>query len=814
MDALARPLVLFTLLLIATLSSGFALGPTNPAAALPAGSGLIAVIALVGRRLPASLAHSRLAAGALAFFAGALLLAGDAARAPEHGQLAKRVGDERIEAVIEGRVSSAPVPNSAGWAFELTLSRLDDTRLDDPRTSRVGVFYPLSASDSAPEAALPLPGDIVRGYVRLERYAPADFPHETSLRRFMENRGLAARANAREPMEILSARSAIDEHALAWLAARRIALERELGCRLQAEQSAVAMGMLTASRGLILPAFRLPFDATGTSHLLAISGLHLGVLAAILWFVLGWLIGRSAGLLLRFGKRRVCGPAVVLVLGVYVVAIGAPVSAQRALAMLSVGILAYTALRPFCSIHALCAAALALIVTQPTVIFELGFQLSFLATGGILLFMRARPVWLRAPEFAPSEESRRRRYLRRIATFVGISLAASLSTWPAIVLVTGELPLAGLWLNLIVVPLVSTVLFPAMVAGALLMPICAPLATILLELSSGGIVLIQRGLEQVAYWPASTLRLGTLSALSWFALATAIFVLVATAFSRRALVIAALLTALGLVPALLAAVFESDDITRVHFIPVGQGDATLLELPGGHTVLVDAGGSALGRDPGLSRVLPYLKQRGIRRLDWVILTHAHHDHMGGLHALVRPSRPRNFVFDAGEASPQLARLKDEMQSGGARMHPIEHTGTFVVGQTTLHITRPGGAHRGSLNDLSLVTSLTHANAAILLPGDIEAQSEAWLVAGGLGPHAIVKLPHHGSRTSSTSGFLHATRPRIGVASAGKRNHFGHPSPDVLERYKAAGASTFRTDENGLIVIDIAGDGQIVVRSMR
>ncbi len=829
MNALTRPLVFFTLSLISTLAIAYSitdlpLVASHHADTLINGLRLASIpgaLASLTAILRARFITNRFAPPIflllLAFFLAIFLFANDARRTLNTGLLTNLIAEDRLEAVLKAQVVSAPIPYESGWAFEVIATHIDDITLTQPHTSHLRIFYPISSiQDYDLLTTLPLPGDHIEGYVRLERFAPADLPGDISMRTFMENRGIAARANAREALLVTTPNHISLQHKIQRrLANRRIHLEYQVGLRLPPEQAALAMGMLTASRGLITPEFRLPFDLTGTSHLLAISGLHMAVLASILWLILGQIINQIPWLLLRFGKKRVCGPIVVLMLFAYVIMIGAPVSAQRALLMLSVAILAFTTLRSFCSVHAIALAALLLIFTQPTILFELGFQLSFLATAGIVLFMRARPMWMLPPEPGIQKESKTRNRARRIINFIGISCAATLSTWPAIVVLSGELPIAGLWLNLIVVPIFSIAIFPVMAVAAILLPILPSLAQPALELATMSIIYMQRALDIAAYLPGSTLRVGTPNPLSWLFGTLSTLWLVLGGLTRRSLVFATITAVLAFSLPWFSHKFFAQRSTRIHFIPVGQGDSTFIEFPDGTNLLVDAGGTRMGQDPGLHRVLPYLKSLGIRRIDYVIVSHAHLDHFGGLPALVRPFRPRHFIYDAAESSPTLIQLVKNMQNAGSELIPIDNTANIKLEKTVLKIIRPGGDVRGSTNDMSLVVSVKLANASVLLPGDIEEASEAWLVANNLlQPHTIIKLPHHGSKTSSTQPFVDALQPKIAIIPVGKHNHFGHPSAKVLDRYTASGATTFRTDQNGLIVLDISPNGEINVRTMR
>lgn len=731
----------------------------------------------------------------------------------DESPLQAALGDARHDVLIEGYIIDGPYPALRGWSLEVQTEVIDGGQWSDREGGRIRLFYPHDLyRDEEGTHPLPLPGDRIEVFARLERFPPDDFPG-AGLRQMMENRGLDARGTAREPVAVTGHERGLYLDVLRRLTLRRLRFEYHLYHTLDADALGVAAAMLTASRGWMTPEFREPFDRTGTSHLLAISGLHLGVLGALLWFVVGLFINRSPWLLRRYGRRRASALFVLLTLTSYVVMIGAPTSARRALLMVTVTVVAYALMRSFCSIHALAAAALALIAIQPSIVFEVGFQLSFAATLGILLFWRGRPPWLKRPPLKDFD-TRRDRFERRVGTFLGVSTSATLFTWPILWPLTGELTLSSVVLNWIVVPIVSTLVFPILVAGALLLEIIPPLGQGLLCLGAQSMVLMQGYLEIVAYSPFAGLRPGVPGFWLWLWTTLAVVLIVIRGFRGRSLIVGGLVLCVGLVPQAIEGLKEPERTLRVHFIPVGQGDATLIEFWEGSTVLIDGGGRSVGSDPGLTIVAPYLRQLGVRRLDWVILTHAHQDHMGGLEALARPFRPKHFVFDADEDSRQLGQLIEVMGEAGARLHGVDERFEVEVADIRLEILRPGGSLRGSTNDASLVTHFRHGPAGLLFPGDVEEESEGWLVARGLPRAALVKMPHHGSRTSSTAELLAVLQPAVAVASAGRHNHFGHPHLEVIKRYEALGARVWRTDLNGLVVVEVTEDGKILVRAAR
>jgi competence protein ComEC len=258
---------------------------------------------------------------------------------------------------------------------------------------------------------------------------------------------------------------------------------------------------------------------------------------------------------------------------------------------------------------------------------------------------------------------------------------------------------------------------------------------------------------------------------------------------------------------------------RLTFLSVGQGDSAVIELPGGEVMVVDAGGlRSRSFDPGERLVAPFLWRRKIARVDYLVLTHPQLDHYGGLAFLAEEFSPREFWFNGETATTRrFVRLQAALAANGVRNRVLRRGMRRRLGAATMVVHAPTEGQRLlRTNDRSLVLSLLFGRHQVLFAGDIERAAERRLLALAAERlrSTVLKVPHHGSRTSSTAAFVSAVRPALAVVSAGFRNPFGLPHPQVLQRYAGIRCRVVRTDADGAISVRLAEDGHIVLRRAR
>jgi competence protein ComEC len=551
-------------------------------------------------------------------------------------------------------------------------------------------------------------------------------------------------------------------------------------------------------RAGLSPEARDALATLGLSHLIAVSGLHLALIAALAYAVARLALSRLAFLVVRSDARR---QAILFALGAaagYALMSGWGIPVRRALVFLVAVTLGFLRRRPGRRGHPLALAAIVVLGVEPGALFEAGAQMSFAASAAILASLGHRNPADRAAGVGLRIRSHLDGLLRT-------SAAAIAATAPLAAVHFGRAAPFAVAANLVAVPLTAALLLPASLLAALatLLRPAAPLTGLLV---SGGATLgsvALRGAERIAAGlpqlppipPPSTVAL----VLSLAAAAVVTRLRATSARIALATATAALLAhcpAPGILPA----------PPRLVALDVGQGDALVVQGRGA-TLLFD-GARALpgGVDLGRTAVVPALAALGVARLDLVIASHADLDHRGGLPAVFeRVPTDRLWIPVGGGQDPAFASLLAAAEERGVevaekgRGDGSERLADLRV--TPLWPPRPGGLSR---NDASLVVRVDVAGRRVLLTGDLEAPTEAALLASGTDLRAeVLELPHHGSRTSATLAFLRAVAPEVAIASAPCPGRFGMPHRVVLDRAADLGVPVWWTGRDGAVLVGLS-----------
>ena len=723
------------------------------------------------------------------------------------GTLSALVRDGAGERQVAGTVVDDPRPREDRQQLVLDALVVDGR----PLQGRLVAWLP---------RALPIGnGDRVAFGARLDQ--PQDFDG-FAYRAYLARQGIGAVARAYDATVARPAGTS----PVAALAGARSALLAGLDRLVPEPEAALGAGILLGVRTAIDPSINDAFAAAGLTHVVAISGWNIAIVAALVARLLEGLRGRGGPLVPLLTLAAIAG---------YVALVGSSPSVVRAALMAGAMLFGRQAGTRAHGASALMLAGLVMLVAAPSVLWDVGFQLSFLATAGLIAFgaafearLAAWPAWVREP--------------------VALTLAAQLTTLPVILLTFERLSLVAPLANVLVTPLVPLVMLACAVAapvGVLLGVLHPPVLGDAAAWLAGGAawlglraMIVMGGALGALPFAALPVSLPPLLAAAWYPFLAVAWrrrarsaapdggpVAIGPPSRRRRLLRAAgrglgrLLAPLrrglvlvstprralaGLVVLLAATTVATQPDGRLHVVmlDIGQGDAILVTAPSGATLLVDGGPDPDVTLRRLGAALPWWQ----RRIDVVLLTHPHQDHVGGLPEVLRRYAV-NTVLDGGRAygNPAYASLLAlAATEPGTRLHRARAGDVVTLDRrTALSILYPSEADAGAplpagdLNNASVVGLLRLDRFSALLTGDAEAPVEAMLAGRDLlTPVDVLKVGHHGSKSGTTPGFLSGVDPAVGLVSVGTGNEYGHPSPQTLQVLADAGVTVYRTDLDG------------------
>jgi competence protein ComEC len=551
-------------------------------------------------------------------------------------------------------------------------------------------------------------------------------------------------------------------------------------------QGAVLEAMLLGERGRMDEKTTAALQRSGLFHLIAISGAHIGIISVLFFFVLR---------IFRVPKRVSYSVLIVLLL-FYSLLVEGRASVFRATIMALTFLTSKLLWRQAHLLNTISFSAFVLLLSNPFYLFEMGFDLTFAATLSIILFY---PKLL---SFLP-------RLPLKVSELFALSLTAQLGVLPLLAASFNRVTFAALLLNFPAIPLIGVIMGVGFVFLAVspVSPGLAALMAPVLKFLVDGFLWISGSLDAV---PGSSYRLPAPPPV----VVVGYFVFLSLLLLRPRFRVQKPLTASLFAVFLIALVTypfppRFSPTLRLTLIDVGQGDSILVEFPGRRKMLVDGGGVPDSSfDIGEHVVSPFLWRCGIKKIDYLVLTHAHPDHLNGLLAVARNFRVAEYweAFSP-DKNQAYAELKRSLSKSGLQRRVFR--GLKVrEGPVTIEILHPRPSlplERDVANDDSLVLRLVAESQSFLLPSDIGMEAEKDIVDARLEVRSqVLKSPHHGSRTSSSEAFLAAVAPEVVIISAGGGNIYGVPHPEIVERYRAAGVHVLSTGQDGAIEISTKG----------
>ncbi|OGO44009.1 MAG: DNA internalization-related competence protein ComEC/Rec2 [Chloroflexi bacterium RBG_16_58_8] len=742
-----------------------------------------------------------------------LVTAAAYADASLYGIGAGKIGFYNDTGAVEVRGSVAAAPDVRDTHTRLTLST-EAVKLEEGWREvggKVLVFVP-----RYPEYRY---GDVLRVKGPLETPPRLD---DFDYRGYLAHQGISATMPYPEISVLATGRGLPP---LVWIFSLRARLGQVLGQVLPEPQGAVAQGIVLGIRGNIPADLKADFSRSGTAHLLAISGLHLGIMAGILLGIGLWLFGRRYYLY------------VWLALGViwlYTVITGLTPPVVRGAIMATVFLLAEALGRQRSAMVALTLAAAIMVGISPYILGDASFQMSFLAMAGLVfIFPVLRELGRRAVAARLGEEGGLAAAANVAIDTLSATLGAVIAVWPVVAYYFGIVSLVGPVATFLALPALPGIIVTGVLAGVVGIVTLAIAQAIgwVAWLFLSYLLLVVGGLGSPA---ASSVEVGWMSPVFiwgyYLVLAAAVWFnsrrqrlrgLVAgtaglmksgaglsSGFSRvgRWLVVPLLLLAVLLF--YVAATLPDADL-HVSFLNVGEGDAVLIQR-GSRQVLVDGGPSPQAIALGLSRRLPFWD----RSIDLLVSTHPHQDHLAGLVEVLRRYRVERVLSpELDYASPMYDEWRRVIKEKGTETTLARAGQRITLGEGVFIdvLNPPPELMSGTASDIDnngVVLRVSDGRVSFILTSDIQREAERALVRERAGiAGTVLKVAHHGSDTSSSPGFLAVVSPRVAVISVGADNRFGHPAPDVVSRLedRIGKGNVYRTDERG--AVDFVTDGQ-------
>ncbi len=538
-------------------------------------------------------------------------------------------------------------------------------------------------------------------------------------------------------------------------------------------------GLLLGKRSMLPDEIKAWFVDTGTIHILAISGLNVGLIGLIFFFIFHKIIRLPLPISSVF---------TALVLIVFAIVTGAQPSVIRATIMAGALLIAMLIQKDTDIYNIPVLSAVIILLYNPLTLFDIGFQLSFVAVLGLCYltpFIEPK-LW-----FLP----------KYIARLIAASIAVQLALSPFLVFYFNKLSLVTVLANIIIVPLSGIILILSLAMffiGIIFMPLANLIGMINFHLVNGLLLCV----SFFAHFPFAYIYLPTPSIMF-----IAIYYLCLWALTRHkkigtAKVVMGILVMINIFLWTYVVKINSG-VMKVTFLDVGQGDAIFLEFPKGGNMLIDSGPGGY-TDAGKWVVLPFLRHKGIHALNTVIVSHYDLDHYGGLFTVLQNHKIKNLLLDNGDEDPKLSQLIREK----AICHQMGRRGDKVIGYPgiEIYILHPASQlDKKSSNNNSVVVKIIYNKVSFLFTGDIENKVEQKLLPfQDMLSSTVLKIPHHGSKNCYYPSFIKSINPEIGIIEVGRNNRFNFPAEEVLANYKKLGTKIYRTDKHGAITVSTNG----------
>ncbi len=717
---------------------------------------------------------------------------------------------EKTLVTLDGIVTSMVSENESKSRFELKLNTIL-YRTAQTRGERLPTTGKIRLSMRGQPPAFLVPGQRILAVATVDRIRNFQTPGTFDYALYMHNQGIYSSgwiSSSRFIEPHTTQQSSIPTPPGTITEKIRQRISRFIQTKCNPVTGGLYRALLIGDRSGLSPGIQEQFAGTGCMHLLAISGLHIGLLALLMYGLLSWIMKRSQWLLLHTHVPTLALALSFPIIFFYAFIAGMNTPVFRSLIMAALLLAAVLFRRQHSMLNLIAAAALLILVLHPLSLFTASFQLSFAAVAAIAL------VYPKILLLFVQKKSERRHHhwytplIRWPVAALIVSLAATIGILPFLLYHFNRISPIGPLMNLLIEPLLCFIALPLGLASIPLIPLAPKAAGTLLHI--GGIALsgadiITRWADQLPFASIWTITPTIAEGILYFLLV----IFVSVSRHRQKIVIFVLGSALLILHFTGGHPFFRRKYAILSYLDVGQGTATLIENPDGTNMLIDGGGSGSKRfNVGKNIIAPFLWYKRIRHLDLVLITHPDSDHFNGLDFILKRFHPE-VVYTNGQPG-QSESYQNLLEAAVRERIPVQTAGT----QDILHtdplcaltcLGMPGLAVEDfSENNRSLVLRLQCGKTSFLFPGDIEAEAEALLVQNKIHLQADVLLaPHHGSKTSSSKKFIRSVAPKYIVVSSARSKRGIFPATgnqrwwlqqniDVLIT-AVDGTVTFRTD---------------------
>jgi competence protein ComEC len=569
------------------------------------------------------------------------------------------------------------------------------------------------------------------------------------------------------------------------------------------QASGLLHAIVLGKRDFLPDEIKESFVAAGVSHLLAISGLHMGMIAMTAFLFFRWLFRRSE-IICLYGWSEICAaiPAFIMMI-VYFMISGMSPSAQRAFIMITVFLCAHVFSKEQIALNTLCLAGSFILIWNVRSLTDISFQMSFCAVFFIIIgFQRLPEQWAVISKYKP---------LQYFWQMLICSILAIMATSPLALHYFYHTSFMGVITNIFAIPLTGFIVLPFALLSVFFVFLCEPLSSQMIALSGYACDTLILLINNTSVYSQPFVFYGYLNNIElfiWYAIFSLIFI---NTYSRIKYGLISIMVLIMMMDGLYWTYqrFFHDDL-RVTVLDVGLGNSALLDFPGGHCMMLDGGGLSSSFDIGKYILAPYLWRNKIRSLTSLILTHPDQDHLQGLIYLARHFHVKTAWTNGDDKPTALFNTwKKTLNEMNIQNIQVSAGCEKKIGKVQMNFFNPPATSTfEDTNNNSLVFQMQYHQNTILFTGDIEHEAESQLCKKNCMDlqSDLLMCPHHGSRTSSTLKFIQCVKPKYVVVSASGYNRHHLPNPGILQRYTDAGCQVFSTNHNGAIMIVLSKEG--------